>query len=90
MRTFVNFPSDTLSLRHFTCHQDCPPCYELLGIVNHFGTLEGGHYKANIKQILRSGQRRWFKYDDQEVTEIDSKDVISQDAYILFYVSQQF
>ena len=38
--------------------------YQLVGIVNHQGTLDAGHYHA---QICRDG--KWFDFDDQEVNE---------------------
>ncbi|KAG8192284.1 hypothetical protein JTE90_002109 [Oedothorax gibbosus] len=55
--------------------------YSLYGIVNHFGTLEGGHYTA----YCSASSRKWYKYDDHEVSEISSSDIITPAAYLLFY-----
>jgi len=57
--------------------------YDLYGVSNHMGTLDGGHYTAYCKN---SALGRWFRYDDQEVYEIeDQTSVRSNAAYILFY-----
>jgi len=34
---------------HLPESQLAPPEYELFGIVNHFGTMHGGHYIAYVK-----------------------------------------
>ncbi|KAF8788453.1 ubiquitin carboxyl-terminal hydrolase 8-like [Argiope bruennichi] len=59
--------------------------YNLYGIVNHFGTLEGGHYTA----YCNTASNIWFKYDDHEVSEINSNIIRTPAAYILFYRSSE-
>ena len=49
---------------------------------NHYGGLDGGHYTAYCKNVLK---QRWYKFDDHEVSEISTSSVKSSAAYILFY-----
>ena len=56
--------------------------YSLYGVVNHYGTLEGGHYTAFSQN---HNKYKWHRFDDQEITQINSAEVKSQAAYILFY-----
>ncbi|XP_011861580.1 PREDICTED: ubiquitin carboxyl-terminal hydrolase 8 [Vollenhovia emeryi] len=60
--------------------------YTLYAISNHYGTMEGGHYTAYCKNAT---QNKWYKYDDQTVTEASPSQVKSQNAnaYLLFYTS---
>lgn len=57
------------------------PLYDLYGIVNHYGSMGGGHYKANIK----SASNEWLEYDDNKVRVIAEGEVRTPAAYILFY-----
>lgn len=60
--------------------------YTLYAISNHYGTMDGGHYTAYCKNAT---QNKWYKYDDQTVTEVSPSQVKSQNtsAYLLFYTS---
>ncbi|UYV73716.1 USP2 [Cordylochernes scorpioides] len=60
--------------------------YNLYAIVNHFGNLNTGHYIAACKHPMSA---KWYKYDDNIVTSIESKNVITSNAYILFYQKMQ-
>jgi len=57
--------------------------YELVGVVNHFGSRSGGHYTANI-QI----GGRWYNMNDGSYNEIDKSHVITRNAYMLFFERQ--
>ncbi|XP_026288605.1 ubiquitin carboxyl-terminal hydrolase 8 [Frankliniella occidentalis] len=80
-QTFVDFPLENLDMRDYTpnVHQT-NTIYNLCGVSNHYGTLEGGHYTAYCKN-----GGKWYKYDDQDVSEISRSSVKTQNAYILFY-----
>jgi len=54
--------------------------YELVGVINHFGALGGGHYNANVK-INGS----WHNFDDSHVGDLNKANVITNNAYVLFY-----
>lgn len=57
--------------------------YDLYGVVHHQGALSGGHYVASLKSEL-DGQ--WRLYNDAQIYEIHSRDVVDSSAYILFYI----
>ncbi|CAM9463768.1 unnamed protein product [Ectocarpus sp. 13 AM-2016] len=54
--------------------------YDLLAVVNHSGGMAKGHYTAFVKEI-----GRWFRFDDTWVHEVEEEEVLSSEAYILFY-----
>ena len=56
--------------------------YDLYGVCNHFGNLKKGHYTAFVKNVV-SG--RWYTFDDSKVTEMESKQCVTKNAYVLFY-----
>lgn len=56
------------------------PCF--FHYQNHYGGLDGGHYTAYCKNVLK---QRWYKFDDHEVSDISTSSVKSSAAYILFY-----
>jgi ubiquitin carboxyl-terminal hydrolase 4/11/15 len=56
--------------------------YELYGVVNHYGSMGGGHYTAFCRNFLNN---RWYEFDDSRVSEINPKSAVSESAYVLFY-----
>ncbi|XP_047241106.1 ubiquitin carboxyl-terminal hydrolase 47-like isoform X2 [Girardinichthys multiradiatus] len=64
-----------------------PETYELYALVEHFGTLKGGHYKAKIKP---QDEDRWYEFNDSSVTLLHNmshrnKSEKSRSAHLLFY-----
>jgi hypothetical protein len=57
--------------------------YDLYGVVHHQGALSGGHYVASLKSEI-DGQ--WRLFNDAQIYEIHSRDVVDSSAYILFYM----
>ena len=57
--------------------------YHLFGVINHSGSLEGGHYYS-----LFNINGTWLKYDDSSVYEISSG-IVSNKAYMLIYQSMK-
>mgnify|MGYP001327703964 FL=1 len=55
--------------------------YELYGVCNHSGGSMGGHYTANI----RVANNEWFNFNDQSITKINQNQIVSPQAYCLFY-----
>jgi len=88
LTTPVEFPLENLDVNQFLYVGQAgqKPHYELYGIVNHSGTIEGGHYVASCKNYKRN---RWYKFDDNEVSDLAAGDVrgtqAGTQAYVLFY-----
>ncbi|XP_064192598.1 ubiquitin carboxyl-terminal hydrolase 8-like isoform X1 [Anguilla rostrata] len=83
LQTSVDFPLENLDLNHYVIGpKHNLKRYNLYGVSNHYGGLDGGHYTAYCKN---SNKQRWFKYDDHEVAEISTSSVKSPAAYIIFY-----
>lgn len=57
--------------------------YDLYAVVHHLGALSGGHYVASIKS---EKDGKWRIFNDAQVTEISSRDIVDASAYILFYL----
>lgn len=55
--------------------------YELVGTVNHYGSLTSGHYTSSVKI-----QNQWYSINDQHVSRCDAKQVLENEAsYLLYY-----
>jgi len=57
--------------------------YDLYAVVHHQGALSGGHYVASLKS---EEDGKWRLFNDAQIYELSSKDVVDPSAYILFYV----
>jgi ubiquitin carboxyl-terminal hydrolase 4/11/15 len=57
--------------------------YDLYAVVHHLGALSGGHYVASV---CSEKDGKWRIFNDAQVTEVCSKDIVDASAYILFYL----
>jgi ubiquitin C-terminal hydrolase len=57
--------------------------YDLYAVVHHLGALTGGHYVASVRS---EKDGKWRIFNDAQVTEVCSKDIVDASAYILFYL----
>lgn len=57
--------------------------YDLYGISNHYGGLNGGHYTAQVKNNYR---QQWYHFDDSRISNSYEQEIKSSAAYILYYV----
>ena len=81
----VDFPLEGLDVRPYVIglrDEPDPVLYDLYGVVNHFGSLNGGHYTATCKN---NDSGRWFYHNDSSVSAAGDHQVISEAAYMLFY-----
>lgn len=59
--------------------------YDLFGVVNHFGSLNGGHYTATCKNSIDG---KWYYFNDSSVSgggSDSSTRIMADAAYVLFY-----
>ena len=62
------------------------PLYNLFAVDNHSGSLSFGHYTAFMRHPVN---RKWYDCNDTSVTEERrAEDVVSKNAYLLFYMHQ--
>jgi len=83
INSHINCPLDLLDLsRYVTGYNANQYKYELFGVCNHMGGLNGGHYNSYVRNINND----WALYDDANVTMVKNKNtIITQSAYCLFY-----
>lgn len=63
--------------------EDGGPVYDLWGVVNHYGGLNGGHYTSFA---LNKHDNRWYDFSDDRVSAVESEsDLVTSAAYVLFY-----
>ena len=60
--------------------------YKLIGLINHTGNIDEGHYVAIVKS-----EEKWYKIDDEKVSEVKIKRKENQSpfGYIFFYERQE-
>merc|ERR1719153_1383272 len=77
----VTFPLTGLSLSRYT-DSVSSSTYSCYAVSNHSGTLYSGHYTAFAKH-WQTGQ--WHSYNDSRVSKCSSSNVITNEAYLLFF-----
>lgn len=56
-----------------------PHVYDLYALVNHIGSLSGGHYYADIKSFEN---QKWYRFDDSIVEEVGFLSLFLFNAFI--------
>ena len=78
----IDFPINNLDLKEYCIGYDKnKSVYNLYGVCNHSGNVNGGHYYAYCK----NRNSKWYKYNDTSISEIDESRIVSSNAYCLFY-----
>ncbi|CAH8264522.1 unnamed protein product [Arabidopsis lyrata] len=76
------------------CSEEDQPVYRLAGLVEHLGTMRGGHYVAYIRgghkemrqsDIKEPNSSIWYHASDSFVRRASLEEVLRSEAYILFY-----
>uniref|UniRef100_T1J592 ubiquitinyl hydrolase 1 n=1 Tax=Strigamia maritima TaxID=126957 RepID=T1J592_STRMM len=89
----VEFPTRHLDLTPYHCGpleaDNQPPIYDLYAVINHHGTILGGHYTAFARLVSQNNTRRsdvdWRLFDDSRVSFVDESRVMTTAGYVLFY-----
>ena len=76
LKQLITYPMNDFKLKDKT--------YNLFGIIYHYGGINSGHYVCAVRK-----ENKWTLCDDNRVYEIDQKRVLSSNAYILFYISNE-
>merc|ERR1711862_754018 len=57
--------------------------YDLYAVIHHQGALSGGHYVASLRSEI---DNQWRLFNDAQVYDISSREIVDATAYILFYI----
>jgi ubiquitin carboxyl-terminal hydrolase 8 len=76
----IQIPFIDLNMNKYTYMKD-NNVYDLYGICNHIGDMNGGHYNSYIKTF----ENKWYLFDDNNIINIDETKMNTNNAYCLFY-----
>jgi len=81
---YISYPINNLKLKKYAyIYEDTNTTYKLIGINCHSGNIYCGHYYSYCRNIKNN---KWYKHNDEIVTKVTSlEDLITNDAYLLFY-----
>jgi len=85
LETLVRFPLEGLDLSPFLVGpvtDGAPPIYDLYAVSNHSGSMGFGHYTAFAKNKQTN---KWYRFNDSMVSEANPSEIVSREAYLLFY-----
>ena len=78
----VEFPLINLNMNKYYCYNKTEPVlYDCFGVCNHSGNVNGGHYTSFVKKY----DNKWYLYNDSCIKEVNDNNVVSEQAYCLFY-----
>lgn len=80
----ISFPIDDLNLtKYISSHKQDPNnyIYSLYAVNYHSGSTESGHYWSACKNL----DNNWYSFDDGNTCLLNSNNIVTENAYILFY-----
>ena len=83
LEDLVSFPLKGLNLSQYmlpSADKNVSVVYDLVAVSNHMGGLGGGHYTAYGKV-----NDTWWLFNDEHCSHAADKDIVSKNAYILYY-----
>jgi ubiquitin carboxyl-terminal hydrolase 8 len=81
----IDFPLKNLDLcKYCVGYRKKSNVYDLMGVSNHVGSLQGGHYFA----YCRMDDGNWYNFNDTSVSRISENEVVTEKAYCLFYMKK--
>ena len=81
LRQMITYPLYDLEIGN----ENMKKKYDLYGIINHYGSISGGHYTA----IVKDQDNEWTLCNDSRVYKIEENRVMHSNAYILFYICKE-
>ena len=92
VRSTVKYPMKDLSFeKYYSEYYPRTHVYDLYGVVQHTGSLHGGHYISHTKNFINN---KWYEFNDEDVIHIPDdkieKELVSKDSYILFYKKKEY
>jgi ubiquitin carboxyl-terminal hydrolase 4/11/15 len=90
IKSSIDFPirgldiSQTLAKEN-VFYKDSSLKYNLYAVANHSGGVSGGHYYAYCRNMLED---KWYEYNDIHVIRMRESEIVTPEAYILFYIRE--
>ena len=84
INTLIDFPLDDLDLTKYITKKKNDPnhyIYSLYAVNNHSGNTQQGHYYTFFKN-----HDNWYQSNDSIITKIPHNNIVTPNAYILFYL----
>lgn len=79
---YVDYPLKGLDLsKYIIGYESSSYVYDLYGVCNHYGNISGGHYTS----IVKVQEDQWLHFNDTQIINASTTDVLSCYAYCLFY-----
>lgn len=84
----ITFPIYNFNIKDYMnplkkTYNDSKYNYNLKCINNHSGNTENGHYWSYCKNSI---DNKWYNFNDDNVSEISEENIVTKNAYILFYI----
>jgi len=88
MSKLVEFELDDFDMTPYCLNPDIAcegqkPVYDLVGVVNHMGSMSFGHYTARVRHPEHPNV--WRTADDSNVSDCKKDRVCTEHVYLLFY-----
>ncbi|CAF0786761.1 unnamed protein product [Adineta steineri] len=80
--TLIRYPTSNIDFSRWS-QTPSPSKYSLVSVVNHFGSMNSGHYTSYCND-----GKQWYYCDDQSIRSADTRELEHNvNAYLLFYSS---
>ena len=81
-QSMVDFPTENLDLsKYIVGYNKDSYKYDLYGICNHSGGVQGGHYTAFVK----NANGKWYLFNDSSISQVAENNIKTEKAYCFFY-----
>jgi len=88
LNNLIQFPFDDFDISSFVLNPNEKKIkYKLVGVTEHQGDMTGGHYTS---YCLNEIDHFWYYYNDSKVSKVDDLESIMDNAYVLFYVQEEY
>ncbi len=91
INTMIEYPINNLDLSKYT--NNINNRYNLFGVNCHhnfgpFNSINFGHYTSNV---INRFDNKWYTFDDSKpIVELTEDDIITKNAYMLFYIKNDY
>ena len=84
----IEFPFILNMNKYKLLNSDINCKYNLYSVINQIGTFNSGHYFTYSRNLNSETDNNWYEFNDTNVSKIADDEIISSNAYILFYQKQ--